>query len=56
MVVETSGPFSGDEVSKQLAQVTRDVRGAVIAASGHNIALENTTALAQAYVDFFAGG
>jgi pimeloyl-ACP methyl ester carboxylesterase len=36
--------------------VARDVRGAVIPASGHNIALENPTALAQAYLDFFAGG
>jgi hypothetical protein len=25
-------------------------------ASGHNIALENPAALAQAYLDFFAGG
>jgi hypothetical protein len=30
--------------------------GAVIPASGHNIALENPAALAQAYLDFFAGG
>ena len=29
--------------------------GAVIPASGHNIALENPAALAQAYLDFFAG-
>jgi pimeloyl-ACP methyl ester carboxylesterase len=48
--------YLGDEVSKQLAQVARDVRGAVIPASGHNIALENPAALAQAYLDFFAGG
>ena len=48
--------YLGDEVSKQLAQVGRDVRGAVIPASGHNIALENPAALAQAYLDFFAGG
>jgi hypothetical protein len=33
----------GDEVSNQLAQVARDVRGAIIHASGHNIALENPT-------------
>jgi pimeloyl-ACP methyl ester carboxylesterase len=33
--------------------VARDVRGAVIPASGHNIALENPAALAQAYLDFF---
>jgi pimeloyl-ACP methyl ester carboxylesterase len=39
----------------QLLQA-RDVRGAVIPASGHNIALENPAALAQAYLDFFAGG
>jgi pimeloyl-ACP methyl ester carboxylesterase len=48
--------YLGDEVSRQLAHVARDVRGAVIPASGHNIALENPAALAQAYLDFFAGG
>src|SRR5258708_28433508 len=48
--------YLGDEVSRQLAQVARDVRGAVIPASGHNIALENPAALAQAYLDFFARG
>ena len=48
--------YLGDEVSNQLAQVARDVRGAVIPASGHNVALENPAALAQAYLDFFAGG
>src|SRR6202034_2606631 len=48
--------YLGDEVSRQLAQVARDVRGAVIPDSGHNIALENPAALAQAYLDFFAGG
>ncbi|MCU1456612.1 MAG: hydrolase, partial [Actinomycetia bacterium] len=48
--------YLGDAVSEQLAQVARDVRGAVIPASGHNIALENPAALAQAYLDFFAGG
>jgi pimeloyl-ACP methyl ester carboxylesterase len=47
--------YLGDEVSKQLAQVARDVRGAVIPAAGHNIALENPVALARAYLDFFAG-
>jgi pimeloyl-ACP methyl ester carboxylesterase len=47
--------YLGDAVSKQLAQVARDVRGVVIPASGHNIALENPAALAQAYLDFFAG-
>jgi hypothetical protein len=39
--------YLGDEVSEQLAQVARDVRGAVIPAFGHNIALENPAALAQ---------
>jgi pimeloyl-ACP methyl ester carboxylesterase len=48
--------YLGDAVSKQLAQVARDVRSAVIPASGHNIALENPAALAQAYLAFFAGG
>jgi pimeloyl-ACP methyl ester carboxylesterase len=47
--------YLGDAVSKQLAQVASDVRGAVIADSGHNIALENPAALARAYLDFFAG-
>ncbi len=47
--------YLGDQVSRQLAQVATDVRGAVIPASGHNIALENPAALAQAYLDFFAG-
>lgn len=35
--------------------VASDVRGVVIAESGHNIALENPGALARAYLDFFAG-
>ena len=47
--------YLGDEVRAQLAQVASDVRGAVITKSGHNIALENPAALAQAYLDFFAG-
>jgi pimeloyl-ACP methyl ester carboxylesterase len=47
--------YLGDQVARQLAQVARDVRGVVIADSGHNIALENPAALAQAYLDFFAG-
>ena len=47
--------YLGDQVSRQLAQVACDVRDAVIPASGHNIALENPAALAQAYLDFFAG-
>ena len=47
--------YLGDEVSRQLTHVARDIRGAVIPASGHNIALENPAALAQAYLDFFAG-
>jgi pimeloyl-ACP methyl ester carboxylesterase len=46
--------YLGDAVSRQLPHVARDVRGAVIPASGHNIALENPAALAQAYLDFFA--
>jgi len=48
--------YLADEVSKQLAQVAHDVRGVVIPAAGHNIALENPAALAQAYLDFFARG
>jgi pimeloyl-ACP methyl ester carboxylesterase len=47
--------YLGDQVSRQLAQVASDVRGVVIPASGHNIALENPAALAQAYPDFFTG-
>jgi pimeloyl-ACP methyl ester carboxylesterase len=47
-------PDSG-EVRRQMEQVASDVRSAVIPASGHNIALENPAALAQAYLDFFAG-
>ena len=47
--------YLGDAVSRQLTQVARDVRGVVIPAAGHNIALENPAALAQAYLDFFAG-
>jgi pimeloyl-ACP methyl ester carboxylesterase len=47
--------YLGDHVSRQLAQVASDVRGAVIPESGHNIALENPAALAQVYLDFFAG-
>jgi pimeloyl-ACP methyl ester carboxylesterase len=46
--------YLGDQVSRQVAQVATDVRGAVIPKSGHNIALENPAALAQAYLDFFA--
>jgi pimeloyl-ACP methyl ester carboxylesterase len=47
--------YLGDQVYRQLARVASDVRGVVIAESGHNIALENPLALAQAYLDFFAG-
>jgi pimeloyl-ACP methyl ester carboxylesterase len=47
--------YLGEQVSRQLKQVASDVRGAVISDSGHNIALENPAALAQAYLDFFAG-
>ena len=46
--------YLGDEVRGQLTQVAADVRGVVIAESGHNIALENPVALGQAYLDFFA--
>jgi len=46
--------YLGDEVSRQLARVASDVRSIVIAESGHNIALENPAALAEAYLDFFA--
>jgi pimeloyl-ACP methyl ester carboxylesterase len=46
--------YLGDEVSTQLARVASDVRSVVIAESGHNIALENPAALAEAYLDFFA--
>ena len=47
--------YLGDQVSRQLVQVASDVQGAVIPESGHNIALENPAALAQAYLDFFSG-
>ena len=47
--------YLGKQVSRQLMHVACDVRGAVIPESGHNIALENPAALAQAYLDFFAG-
>jgi pimeloyl-ACP methyl ester carboxylesterase len=47
--------YLGDAVSRQLARVASDVRGVVITESGHNIALENPAALAQAYLGFFAG-
>lgn len=46
--------YLGDEVSRQLAHVASNVRSTVITESGHNIALENPAALAQAYLDFFA--
>jgi pimeloyl-ACP methyl ester carboxylesterase len=46
--------YLGDQVAKQLTQVASDVRSAVIPTCGHNIALENPAALAQAYLDFFA--
>ena len=42
--------------ASRFTQVARDVRGTVIPASGHNIALENPAALARAYLDFFASG
>jgi pimeloyl-ACP methyl ester carboxylesterase len=46
--------YLGDQVSRQLSRVASDVRTAVIAESGHNIALENPAALAGAYLGFFA--
>jgi pimeloyl-ACP methyl ester carboxylesterase len=46
--------YLADQVPSQLTQVASNVRGAVITESGHNIALENPAALAQAYLDFFA--
>jgi pimeloyl-ACP methyl ester carboxylesterase len=46
--------YLGDAVAQQMAQVADDVHGVVIPAAGHNIALENPTALAHAYLDFFA--
>jgi pimeloyl-ACP methyl ester carboxylesterase len=48
--------YLGDAVARQLTQVARNVRGTVIPAAGHNIALENPAALAHAYLDFFAAG
>jgi pimeloyl-ACP methyl ester carboxylesterase len=48
--------YLGDAVATQLTQVARDIRGTVIPAAGHNIALENPAALAHAYLDFFAAG
>jgi len=48
--------YLGEAVARQLSDVASDVHGAVIAESGHNIALENPAALAQAYLDFFASG
>jgi pimeloyl-ACP methyl ester carboxylesterase len=47
--------YLADQVGSQLAQVASNVRGAVITESGHNIALENPVALAQAYLGFFGG-
>jgi pimeloyl-ACP methyl ester carboxylesterase len=47
--------YLGEAVSKQLTLVASNVHGAVIAESGHNIALENPAALAEPYLDFFAG-
>src|SRR5689334_112630 len=48
--------YLGDEVSTQLAQVAHNVRSAVIPAYGPHTALENPAALAQAYLEFLAGG
>jgi len=47
--------YLGDQVARQLTRVASDVRGTVVPQSGHNIALENPAALAQAYLEFFAG-
>jgi pimeloyl-ACP methyl ester carboxylesterase len=47
--------YLGDEVRRQMRHVASDVRGVVITESGHNIAVENPAALAQAYLEFFAG-
>jgi pimeloyl-ACP methyl ester carboxylesterase len=47
--------YFGDEVGRQMSQVARDVRSVVIEDSGHNIALEQPSRLAEAYLDFFAG-
>jgi pimeloyl-ACP methyl ester carboxylesterase len=46
--------YLGDQVYRQLVHVASNVHSAVIAESGHNIALENPLALARAYLDFFA--
>ena len=46
--------YLGEQVYSQLAHVASDVRSAVIADSGHNIALENPAGLARAYLEFFA--
>ena len=43
--------YLADQVSRQLVHVASDVRSVVIAESGHNIALENPAALAEAYLD-----
>jgi pimeloyl-ACP methyl ester carboxylesterase len=48
--------YLGEQVAAQLSQVASDVRGVVIADSGHNIALENPAALAEAYLEFFGQG
>ncbi len=47
--------YLADQVSRQRTQVAPDVRSAVLADSGHNIALENLAALAKAYLDFLGG-
>jgi pimeloyl-ACP methyl ester carboxylesterase len=48
--------YFGDEMRRQMARVAQNVQGVVIPEAGHNIALENPTALATAYLDFFASG
>jgi pimeloyl-ACP methyl ester carboxylesterase len=47
--------YFGDEVGRQLAQVTADMRSVVISRSGHNIALEQPARLAEVYLEFFSG-
>jgi hypothetical protein len=47
--------YLANQVYRQLSSVASDVRSAVITESRHNIAIENPSALAQAYLGFFAG-
>lgn len=45
--------YFGEEVGQQMGQVATDVRSVVIDDAGHNIALEQPTRLAAAYLEFF---